>query len=50
MKPQLTRHPQLTFIIRELSESLAASRCLIGEVDVGVEAVYAAWRLLGLRY
>ena len=50
MKPQLTEHPQLTFIIRKLSESLAASRCLVGEVDVGVEAVYAAWRLLGLRY
>ena len=50
MKPQLTEHPQLTFIIRKLSESLAASRCLVGEVDVGVKSVYTARRLLGLCY
>jgi hypothetical protein len=50
MKPQFAKHPQLTFIIRKLSESFAASRRFVGEVDVRIESVYTARRLLGLCY
>jgi hypothetical protein len=48
MNDQFTKRPQLTFIIRELGISLAARCRLVGEIDIGVESVYTARRLLGL--
>ena len=49
MKFKLAIHPQLTFIIRKLGESLAARCRLVRKIDVGVESVHAARSLLGLR-
>ena len=48
MNSRREQHPQLTFVICELGESLATSRRLVGEVDIGVEPVDTARRFLGL--